>query len=230
VLLDGEDGGPEALRFRFDPCPAVPGHMHLTAQFQLLLGGSMRMPRGRMHLRSVAVHYTDHNVPYGPFSVGPGHDMLVLHAKRGGLITLTEPTFRSRIFLPGRLLTANADERDWQPNADGSGRHQQLLPASCGPEVLLIEVQPESRLDLATSQHGRYEVVIRGSVLTAGVVIGPGGLRWTARDAAAPPLVGGSDGALVAVLAFDADALEGGLDDESDPMVRAATDAMTRAI
>jgi hypothetical protein len=91
-------------------------------------------------------------------------------------------------------------------------------------------VQPESRLDLATSQHGRYEVVIRGLVLTAGVVIGPGGLRWTAPDAAAAPLVGGSDGALVAVLSFDADALEGGLEDESDPMVRAAADAMTRAI
>ena len=37
VLLSGEDGGPEALRFRFEDCPSVYAHMHLTAQFQLLL-------------------------------------------------------------------------------------------------------------------------------------------------------------------------------------------------
>ena len=44
VLLSGEDGGPEALRFRFDDCPSVYGHMHLTSQFQLLLSGSMDFP------------------------------------------------------------------------------------------------------------------------------------------------------------------------------------------
>jgi hypothetical protein len=50
VLLSGEDGGPEALHFRFDDCPSVYAHMHLTSQFQLLLNGAMDFPRGVKHL------------------------------------------------------------------------------------------------------------------------------------------------------------------------------------
>ena len=68
VLLAGEDGGPEALRFRFDDCPSVYAHMHLTSQFQLLLAGSMDFPRGVKHLEALAIHYTDHNVQSSPFS------------------------------------------------------------------------------------------------------------------------------------------------------------------
>jgi len=72
VLLSGADGGPEAFRFRFDPCPSIYAHMHLTYQSQLLLGGSMDFPTETMKLPPVAIHYTDHNLPYGPFAVGPG--------------------------------------------------------------------------------------------------------------------------------------------------------------
>ena len=85
VLLAGEDGGPEALRFRFDDCPSVYAHMHLTSQFQLLLDGAMDFPRGVKHLEALAIHYTDHKMPYGPFAVSGGHDMLVLHPRAGGI-------------------------------------------------------------------------------------------------------------------------------------------------
>lgn len=67
VLLDGAGDGPEAMRFRFAPCPSVYAHMHLTSQFQVVLDGLMDMPRGRLCLHRFDVHYTDHNVPYGPF-------------------------------------------------------------------------------------------------------------------------------------------------------------------
>jgi hypothetical protein len=46
VLLSGEDGGPEALRFRFDDCPSVYAYMYLTSHFQLLRSGAMDFPRG----------------------------------------------------------------------------------------------------------------------------------------------------------------------------------------
>ena len=105
VLLNGLDGGPEALRFRFDPCPSVYAHMHLTSQFQLLLRGTMDFPKQSMKLRPTAVHYTDHNVPYGPFSVGAGHEVVVLHPKRGGLISMANKTARKQINLPGREFT-----------------------------------------------------------------------------------------------------------------------------
>ena len=65
VLLDGADGGPEAIRFRFDPCPSVFAHMHLTSQFQLLLRRRMHFPKATMKLCGIAAHYTDHSFPYG---------------------------------------------------------------------------------------------------------------------------------------------------------------------
>ena len=99
VLLSGEDGGPEALRFRFDDCPSVYAHMHLTSQFQLLLRGAMDFPRGLKHLEALAVHYTDHNMPYGPFAVSGGHDMLVLHPKAGGIISMAHLDARRQINL-----------------------------------------------------------------------------------------------------------------------------------
>src|SRR3954466_3667176 len=115
VLLDGEDGGPEALRFRFDDCPSVYAHMHLTAQFQLLLNGSMDFPRGVKHLEPLALHYTDHNVPYGPFAVSQGHDMLVLHPKCGGIISMARLHARREINLTGRLFAALSGDIEWQP-------------------------------------------------------------------------------------------------------------------
>ena len=44
------------MRFRFDACPSVYAHMHLTSQFQLLLAGSMDFPRGVKHLDALAIH------------------------------------------------------------------------------------------------------------------------------------------------------------------------------
>src|SRR5919112_3390661 len=115
VLLDGEDGGPEAMRFRFDDCPSVYAHMHLTSQFQLLLSGAMDFPRGVKHLEAPAIHYTDHNMPYGPFAVSAGHDMLVLHPKAGGIISMANLDARRRIHLGGRLFAASARDAEWQP-------------------------------------------------------------------------------------------------------------------
>ena len=112
VLLSGEDGGPEALHFRFDDCPSVYAHMHLTSQFQLLLGGSMDFPRGVKHLEALAIHYTDHNMPYGPFAVSRGHDMLVLHPRAGGIISMGNHDARRQINLRGRLFAALATQSE----------------------------------------------------------------------------------------------------------------------
>src|ERR1043165_8817436 len=135
VLLDGEDGGPEALRFRFDDCPSVYAHMHLTAQFQLLLSGAMDFPRGVKHLEAPAIHYTDHNMPYGPFAVSGGHDMLVLHPKAGGIITMQNLEARREIHLGGRLFAALAADSQWQPlpGAEEHTTFKYLMPPGFGP-------------------------------------------------------------------------------------------------
>ena len=63
LIFDGADGGPEATRARIKGFVSEP-HFHRASQFQLLLSGAMLFPTFRMD--GVAVHYTDHNVAYGP--------------------------------------------------------------------------------------------------------------------------------------------------------------------
>ncbi len=82
--LDGSEG-PELVRLRAVGHESDP-HYHTGAQFQIFLDGYAQFPDFR--LEAVAVHYTDHHVPYGPFS--GDHDMIVVHAKPAGRRAMKE--------------------------------------------------------------------------------------------------------------------------------------------
>jgi hypothetical protein len=229
VLLSGVDGGPEALRFRFDPCPSVFAHMHLTSQFQLLLDGRMDFPKSTMKFRSIAVHYTDHNFPYGPFAVAGSHDMLVLHPKQGGLISMADRDARRQINLKGRHLYGAAGDTEWTLIPEFAGmRCKQLIPPGSGPYALMLECPPLSLLNLPAAPFGRYEVVLKGSASIAGSRLIPPGFRYVRNDSVVTPIETGSDGAILMLLAFDDDACEGGLTGEGLSVAAAA--AMERAI
>ena len=229
VLLSGADGGPEALRFRFDDCPSVYAHMHLTSQFQLLLNGAMDFPRGVKHLEAPAIHYTDHKMPYGPFAVSGGHDMLVLHPHVGGIISMANREARRKINLRGRLFAMPATDFPWQalPGADGA-MFKCLLPPEAGPAAVIVKAPPHAALTMPAPQFGRYEVVLEGSVIMQEQELRPPGFRYVRGDEAVEPLVTGPDGGTVIFLTFDADALEGGISDEGLGVEAAA--AMARAI
>ena len=229
VLLSGDDGGPEAMRFRFDECPSVYAHMHLTAQFQLLLRGAMDFPRGVKHIEGLAIHYTDHNMPYGPFAVSRGHDMLVLHPKAGGIISMANLDARRQINLRGRLYAGSASQSEWHPLP--GAEHSQfkfLTPPDFGPAAVIVRAPALAALGMPAPEFGRYEVVLEGSVTIEGREIAPPGFRYVKADAPVEPLVTGNDGATVAFLTFDRDALEGGL--TGDALAREAAEAMARAI
>jgi len=228
VLLSGEDGGPEALRFRFDDCPSVYAHMHLTAQFQLLIHGAMDFPRGVKHLEALSLHYTDHNVPYGPFAVSGGHDMLVLHPKCGGIMSMANRDARRRINLEGRLCATPGSESPWRRMDDGVGECKFLLPQEFGPDAFLLRVPRGAAMLLPSAPFGRYEVVVEGSAHVEGRQLGPAGLRYLKGDAVAEPLLAGENGATVAFLTFDRVALEGGI--TGDALSVEAAEAMARAI
>ncbi len=229
VLLPGEDGGPEAMRFRFDDCPSVYAHMHLTSQFQLLLNGAMDFPRGVKHLEGVAIHYTDHNMPYGPFAVSNSHDMLVLHPKAGGIISMANLEARRQINLGGRLFASLASDSEWFPLPDaGNSRYKFLMPPDYGPAAVIVEAAPHAALAMPAPEFGRYEVVLAGSVIIEGQEIGPPGLRYTCGTQAAEPLISGEQGATVAFLTFDRDVLEGGI--VGGVLAAEAAEAMARAI
>ena len=229
VLLGGEDGGPEALRFRFDDCPSVYGHMHLTSQFQLLLSGAMDFPRGVKHLEALAIHYTDHNTPYGPFAVSGGHDMLVLHPRAGGIIPMANRDARRRINLQGRIFATLAADSEWRPlpNVENAA-FKLLMPPDYGPAAVVTRTPAHTALAMPAADFGRYEVVLEGSVIMDGQEIGPPGFRYVRGTTAAEPLVTGDNGASVAFLTFDRDALEGGL--TGDDLAVEAAALMARAI
>jgi hypothetical protein len=229
VLLSGEDGGPEALRFRFDDCPSVYAHMHLTSQFQVLLNGCMDFPRGVKHLEALSLHYTDHNMPYGPFAVSKGHDMLVLHPKAGGIISMANLDARRQINLRGRLFACVAMQSEWHPlpGADGA-TFKLLMPPDFGPAAVVVQVPPHAALTMPAAEFGRYEVVLDGSIIVDGQEIGPPGFRYVRGEQAAEPAVSGDTGARVAFLTFDRDALEGGI--TGDALAVEAAEAMARAI
>jgi hypothetical protein len=230
VLLDGEDGGPEAMRFRFDDCPSVYAHMHLTSQFQLLLNGAMDFPRGTKHLEGLAIHYTDHKMPYGPFAVSRGHDMLVLHPKAGGIISMANLDARRQIHLGGRLFAASASDAQWHPLP--GAEHSQfklLMPPDFGPAAVVVRAPALAALAMPAPEFGRYEVVLEGSIMVEGRELAPPGFRYVRNDKPVEPIVTGNDGATVAFLTFDRDALEGGITGD-EGLAREAAEAMARAI
>ena len=229
VLLSGDDGGPEALRFRFDDCPSVYGHMHLTSQFQLLLSGAMDFPRGVKHLEALAIHYTDHKMPYGPFAVSKSHDMLVLHPRAGGIIPMANLDARRQINLRGRIFASLASDSEWRqlPGADHT-EFKFLMPPDFGPAAVVVSAPAHAALAMPPAQFGRYEVVVDGSVIMEGQEIGPPGFRYVRGERADEPLVTGDNGASVVFLTFDKDALEGGITGEG--LGAKAAEAMARAI
>jgi hypothetical protein len=141
MYLTGTAGGPEAIRARISEGYEVEPHFHLAAQFQLLLAGTMQFPTFR--LDAPAVHYTEHNVPYGPFIVSRGHDMLVLHTTPGGVITMRDKERRRQANTRGREITRCAHEVEWEPLPGQVGaRRKVLISEREGPSVQLIECPP----------------------------------------------------------------------------------------
>lgn len=207
MYLKGADGGPEAIRAKICEGYEVEPHFHLAAQFQLLLEGTMTFPTFK--LDAPAVHYTEHNVPYGPFVVNQGHDMLVLHTKPGGVILMRDKEQRRQANARGRELTCCAHEVEWEPMPGHPGaRRKVLIPASQGPSAELIECPPQMELIVPVSTYGRYEVLYRGSVLVEGKELGPKGVRFVSAGQPAAPLTCGPAGASVIVLTYDADAAQ----------------------
>ena len=206
MYLKGTDGGPEAIRAQISEGYEVEPHFHLAAQFQLLLEGSMEFPTFR--LDAPAIHYTEHNVPYGPFKVSQ-HDMMVLHTKPGGVVMMRDKKRRYQANTRGRELSKCGHEVEWEPMPGHNGaRRKVLIPESFGPSAEIVECPPNMELGAGAPAYGRYEVILSGSATAEGKLLGPKGLRFVEAGQQAAPLTCGPDGATVIVLTFDQDAAE----------------------
>ena len=115
VLLAGEDGGPEALRFRFDDSPSVYGHMHLTSQFQLLLERRHGLPaRGQASRRRSPFITPITTCPTGRSQCPAGTTCSYCTRKPAA-------SSRCRISMRGaRFISAGAFLPHWRPIRPGS--------------------------------------------------------------------------------------------------------------
>ena len=209
VGLDGSQG-PELVRARF-PGREVQPHYHRAAQFQLLLDGNLQFPEFRME--GIAVHYTDHNVPYGPFTTSGRHDMVVVHAKPAGVQyvkdAIRDPELRKEINRVGREIHGSAGAVEWQPVPGHEGvRRKTLLSVVGGPVAEVVECAPGAELPVSTAPFGRYEFIIKGSARLNGNQLGPETVRFVQSAERVAPLCCGADGATFVVLMFDRDAAE----------------------
>src|SRR5258707_11955521 len=118
-------------------------------------------------------------MPYGPFAVSESHDMLVLHPKAGGIISMANLDARRKINLRGRLFASLASQSEWRPLPDaGHTEFKFLMPPDFGPAAVVVKAPPHAALGMPAPQFGRYEVILEGSVIMQGQEIGPPGFRY----------------------------------------------------
>jgi hypothetical protein len=202
ICLDGREDGPEAMQVRL-PGLDVPPHFHHAAQFQLLLKGSMEFSDRRME--ALTVHYTDHDVPYGPFKPDSEHSMLILHAKPAGYAPMSDKEARKMINARGRELEGCAREAKSEP-LPGGGTCKTLLANDEGVCVQVIECPPGVAFSGPPPLYGRYELILNGSATAGDKRLGAETLRFVQGNEREAPLVCGPDGATFIVLTFDRDA------------------------
>ena len=205
LYLTGRDAGPEAIRAQISEDYTVEPHFHYAAQFQVLLEGAMAFPLVRLY--APAVHYTEHNTPYGPFTVSAGHDMLVLHTRPGGLAVMRDKKRRWRANVRGRELTRCAHEVEWQPMPGyPHARRKLLIPPSFGPSAELVAFPAGVEFTPPVPEYGRYEVVYAGSVALLGRRLEPKALRFIPAGEQAASFTAGPEGVSMIFVSFDQDA------------------------
>jgi hypothetical protein len=209
VGLDGSQG-PELVRARFSGREVQP-HYHRAAQFQLLLDGNLEFPDFRME--GIAVHYTDHNVPYGPFTTSGRHDMVVVHTKPAGVEYMKEairdPRLRKEINRAGREIHRSAADVEWQAVPGHPGvRCKVLISEDRGPAAEIVECAPGIELPAPAAPFGRYEFVVKGSAYLNSSKLGPETVRFLESTDRTEAMRAGPDGATFVVLTFDRDASE----------------------
>jgi hypothetical protein len=207
IGLDGSQG-PELVRARF-PGREVEPHYHRAAQFQLLLDGNLQFPNFRME--GIAVHYTDHNVPYGPFTTSGRHDMVVVHTKPAGVQymkdAIRDEGLRKEINRGGREIHRSESDVEWQsvPGHE-SVRRKVLISLDGEPAAEVVECAAGIELPSSPAPFGRYEFVVKGSVYLNGSKLPAETVRFVQGSEPSGPLLAGPEGASVVVLTFDSDA------------------------
>jgi hypothetical protein len=200
-FIDGKEGRPNATIAHFPDETGSWAHLHTTSQFQFVLSGSVQFPTYRVD--APAVHYTDHCVAYGPFTVSGNQETLNVRPRAHRQVYSRDPEIRKMVNREGRTLIKSAGEVEWEPFPGHEGaRRKVLIPGM----TEIVECPPAMGLSAALPIHGQLQVVIAGSVELDGKTLGYKGMRYVVGDEQPTLLRCGSQGATVVFLTFDEDA------------------------
>jgi len=204
ICMDGS-AGPEAMLNRLKSDQTIDPHFHRTAQFQLLIRGKMRFPDYEME--GVAIHYTDHCVPYGPFVPQDNQEMLVAHARQGGVAFMKDKEVRKDINRLDRELHGSEHEVEWQALPECPGARRKVLFGSIeGPMTEIYEFPPGAQLARSAAPYGRYDLVLDGSGTINRKPLVARSLRFYHSSEPDAPFIAGPQGLRVVVMTFDSDA------------------------
>jgi hypothetical protein len=204
ICMDGS-AGPEAMLNRLKSDRAIEPHFHRTAQFQLLITGKMSFPD--YQIEGVSIHYSDHCVPYGPFVPRDNQEMLVAHARQGGVAFMKDKEVRKDINRKGRELHGSEHEAQWEPVAQTPGVRRKLLFGSpAAPMTEIFELPAGAQLTRTAAPHGRYDFVLEGSGTINGKPLATRTLRFYRSNQPDAPFMAGPQGLRVVVMTFDSDA------------------------
>ncbi len=201
AFLDGKEGRPNATIAHFPDDTGSWAHLHTTSQFQFIISGSVQFPTYRID--APGVHYTDHCVPYGPFTVSGSQETLNVRPRAHRQVYSKDPEIKKMVYREGRTLIKSASEVEWEalPGHEGA-RRKVLIPGM----TEIVECPAEMELSVEAPSHGQMQIVLEGSVEVDGKTLGYKGMRYIQGDEPPPPLKCGPKGATVALLTFDEDA------------------------
>jgi hypothetical protein len=203
ICMDGSKG-PEAMLNRLQSERLIEPHFHRTAQFQLLISGKMRFPD--YEIEGLAIHYSDHCVPYGPFVPCDGQEMLVAHALPGGVAFMKDRQVRKDIYRQGRELHGSEHDAQWEPITQCPGARRKVLLGSPGPMTEIFDLPADAQFTRPPAPFGRYDLVLEGSGSINGKALVAKTLRFYRGADPDGPFIAGPRGLKVVVMTFDGDA------------------------
>ena len=211
LMADGLEGRPQAHVGFADPREVIEAHFHDADQFQVVLEGDVTFVNDH-HLKPIAVHYTDTNTPYGPFTMGENVKLAVLRPHKAGITWMTDregrknrnPHGRELYGEYGRQLFGQSDDTPWEDltGALSGIRRKVLFGGDEGPNAQIWQCPANMVVARKPAPIGEYQVLIEGSGLAADKQMIPYSTRYLAGDGPAAPLISTSEGTTWLFLAF----------------------------
>ena len=197
---------PQGLMVKFPEGFVNPAHFHIVPQFQVALEGTIAFPGHS--LNGIGVHYSDANVPYGPFTVGHGLNLAVLRP-RGTLYTgyMSDLEARKLRNPSGREVFGQEEDAEWETlnEPEGTIRRKVLFSwqLETAPKAELWEYGVNMPIPQTAAPFGEYQVLVKGSAHLPNREMEPYCMRFVRGETPGNPLTSGPQGATMLILTFD---------------------------